>query len=288
MSTKKIRLDLISADPGQPRKLFDAGALQELADSIKANGLIQPITVRPHKKRFIVITGERRWRAHKLAGLRTIECHVRNGVAGAQLRLKQIAENMLRVDMEPMEEARVFAELRDVFGFDAARIAKDLGLAEFRVAWRLSLLNLSPPIAKMVEAGQIDKQLALEAARLTSHADQTRLIKMANRGDLVGWKAIRAAADTMLGDISAQTLFGEDAPSASADDIRTLSDMEAKIERLSRLVSAGWKEGGCIIAAKVSPDRAQKIAQKIDAIRSALSIMSRELYNVSAQARMIA
>ena len=81
--------------------------------------------------------------------------------------------------MEPDDEIKVVAaELRDEFNLDPAEIARRLGLAEFRVTWRLSLLNLSPPIARMVDRGQVAPQLALEAARLPSHRQQTQLVQL--------------------------------------------------------------------------------------------------------------
>lgn len=154
----KIPLAKIKPDPKQPRKLFDAGALAELAASIEANELIQPITVRPDKKRgeYVIVAGERRYRAHCLLRHRgvkrfaSIECNVRKITAGADVLVKQIVENIARADMTPLEEADAFQELRDTFGLDADEIAAKLGLAPFRVRWRLLLLNLSADIRKMV------------------------------------------------------------------------------------------------------------------------------------------
>jgi ParB/RepB/Spo0J family partition protein len=289
----KIPLDKIFPDASQPRKKFDETALEELAGSIEQNGLIQPITVRRAGRGYVVIAGERRWRAHRLlrgrglARFASIECHVRKGVAGADTRIKQIAENLNRENLEPMEEARAFASLVEEFGLTAAEIAAKLGLAPFRVEWRLSLLNLSPPIARMVETGQIDRQLALEAARLPHHADQTRLVQMVNRGDLVGWKAQRNAVDAILGNVSTLDLFGEEAPKPNAEDVATLTRMEDKIERVAAMVAQGWRAGECVVANKVDPDRSLLMADKISGIRSALAHMERELRNLGAQAKIV-
>ncbi len=293
--TTRIAISRISADPTQPRKKFAEDALEELAGSIEENGLIQPITVRAAgngKRGYIIIAGERRWRAHQLLAVKghtdfsTIECHIRKEAAGAGVLVKQIAENLNREDIEPMEEARAFARLRDEFGLDASQIAKKLGLAPFRVDWRLSLLNLSPPIARMVESGQIDRQLALESARLPTHRDQTRLVQMVNRGELVGWKTIRSAVDTMLDGSAAADLFGADAPKPDADDVRVVQSMERRVEQVANMVSHGWRAGECIVANKVDPDRAALIADKLQAIGGAIRIMERELRNVGAQAKI--
>jgi ParB family chromosome partitioning protein len=291
--TTRIAISRIAPDADQPRKKFAEDALEELALSIEESGLIQPITVRSAgrgKRGYIIIAGERRWRAHGILarrGLRafaSIECHVRKEATGAGVLIKQIAENMNREDIGPMEEARAFARLRDEFGLDPNQIAKKLGLAPFRVDWRLSLLNLSPPIARMVESGQINRQLAIETARLPTYRDQTRLVQMVNRGEIVGWKPIRSAVDTMLDGSAAADLFGEDAPKPNADDIRVVTSMERRIEAVANMVSHGWRAGQCVVACKVDPDRATHIADQINAITSALRIMERELRNTAAQA----
>jgi ParB family chromosome partitioning protein len=295
--TTRIALSRITADPNQPRKKFDETALNELAASIHQNGLIQSITVRPAgkgKRGFIIVAGERRWRSHKILvarGLKafaSIECHVqKKGAAAADTRVKQIAENLTRENLEPMEEARAFASLKEEFGFDDDQIAKRLGLAPFRVTWRLSLLNLSPPIAKMVESGQIDRQLALEAARLPDHRQQTQLVQMVNRGQVAGWGAIRNAVGTMLDGTTAEDLFGTDAPRASAADVATVESMEQRIERVAGVLARGWRDGECIIACKVSPDRATHLADRIAGMKSALAHMERELRNAAGQATIV-
>jgi ParB family chromosome partitioning protein len=290
MTARKIPLAKIDADPRQPRKQFDETALIELAESIKENGLIQSITVRPGKRgRFIVIAGERRFRAHKILaarGLRrfaSIEANVRQD-KGASLLVKQIVENLSRENLTPLEEARAFHELRETFGMDETAIATKLGLAPFRVRWRLQLLNLSPAIVKMAECGQIDRQQTLELARLDNPRDQTRVLQMINRGQVQGWKALRNAVDAVLGDSTAMDLFGEDAPKATAADVHVVTAMEQRIQDISRMVSGGWKDGACVIASKVNPDRANEMASRLAAIKTSISHMERELRNVAAQA----
>lgn len=293
--SQRIPLTKIAADRSQPRKKFDETALLELAGSIEQNGLIQPITVRPAttKGLFLVVAGERRWRAHKLLaarGLRafaSIDCNVQKAKSGVATRLRQIAENLNRADLEPMEEARAFLSLKEEFGLSDEDIAAKLGLAPFRVTWRLSLLNLSPPIARMAETGQIDRQLALEAARLPTHRQQTDLVQMVNRGQLAGWKPIRNAVDAMLGVTTREDLFGEAAPRPKAADVEVLRQMESRIERVAEMVGAGWHEGECVVANKVDPDRALRMAEKINAMGSALRIMERDLRNVAAQAKIM-
>lgn len=292
--TKRIPIGRIDPDPKQPRKKFGPAELESLADSIEANDLIQPISVRPGRKgHYIIVAGERRWRSHGILvarGLRRfafIACNVETKRAtAAGIRIKQIVENIAREDLEPLEEARAFAQLVEDFGMTPEEIAEKAGLAVFRVRWRLSLLNLAPPIARMVEAGHLDRQQALEVARLDDHADQTRLVQMINRHELVGWKAVRNAADAILNRITPTDLFGDAAPTVSASEIATLGGMEHKIGTVADMVAFGWRAGECIIANKVSPDRAGMMADKLAAIRTAISHMERELRNAGAQVKI--
>lgn len=292
MRARRIPVDKIDADPEQPRKLFDQAKLDELAASIKANGLIQAIIVRPGKRgRFIVIAGERRWRAHRLLVDRgdkrfaSIKCEVVQSANVVDRRIKQIVENIARADMSVFEEADAFAELNKVLSVED--IAERLGLVEFRVRWRLQLLNLAPEIRKMVEAEHLDRQQALEVARLPRHQDQRRMVQMINRNMLVGWKAVRNAVDAILDPAEASDLFGADAPAPSREDIATVSAMEKKVDSIVRMVAGGWKDGECVIAARVSPDRAGLMAEKLAVLRRHMTTMERELRNVSAQATIV-
>jgi ParB family chromosome partitioning protein len=294
MTTKKIALDKIAPDPGQPRKLFDTKALHELAASISENGLIQPITVRADRKagHYIIVAGERRWRAHCLLrdsgtkGFASIVCNVVKPGSKADTRIKQIVENVARADMTILEEADALSQLVTEFGLTEEEIAKRLGLAPFRVKWRLQLQNLTPEIRKMVEGDQLDRQQAMEVSRL-HHRDQARIVRMINRGDLVGWKAVRNAVDAILQGTTQADIFGAGAPKPSGKEIAELKAMEIKVARVAGMVASGWKDGQCVVAAKVSPDRAARIADQLAAIRSAIVIMERELRNVTAQAKIV-
>lgn len=295
MTTKTIPLDRIAPDPTQPRKLFEAKALAELAASIRTNGLIQPITVRPDPKKrghYIVVAGERRWRAHcllrdeKARGFTSIRCLVVKDRKAVDIKVKQIVENVARADMTILEEADALHELATVCGLSEDEIAKRLGLAPFRVRWRLQLKNLTPEIRKMVEGDQLDRQQAMEVSRL-DRRDQARIVRMINRGELVGWKAVRNAVDAILEGATQADIFGEAAARPSAKDVAELKAMEIKVARVANMVASGWKDGACIIASKVSPDRAARIADQLAAIRQATSIMERELRNTLAQAKIV-
>jgi ParB family chromosome partitioning protein len=292
MASKRIPVNLIDADPDQPRKKFDPVELEGLADSIENHGLIQPITVRSKKLRYLIIAGERRWRAHGVLikrGLKRFASIDANVVKMGSERQKQIAsilENVQRADMTPMEEASAFQLLVDT-GMTPKEIATELGLADFRVTWRLQLLQLDPELRKLFEADQLDRQQALELARLPRPADQRRILAMLNRGQLVGWKAIRTAVDAVLGVSEQADIFGPIAAKPLKADIATLTAMERKIEQVTVMIGEGWKNGECIVAVKIDRDRSTLMADRIVQIQKALRTMERELRNVSAQGQIM-
>jgi hypothetical protein len=109
---------------------------------------------------------------------------------------------------------------------------------------------------------------------------------MLNRGELGKWRSLPAAVDTILEGMTQSDMFGG-AKAATKDEVATVNAMEAKIDAAARMLSAGWKDGECIIAAKVSPDRAALMAQKLAAIRGAVRHMEQELQAVTAQARIV-
>ena len=288
----KIHLDKITGDPGQPRNEFDAAELETLANSIQANGLMQAITVRPAGKgNFWIVAGERRYRAHCLLrargakGFASIEAVIRKPPTVVDLRVRQIVENIARADLKPLEEARSYADLIAI-GLTAEEAATRLGVRLDRVASRLSLLNLTPDIQKLLEGDQIAKPQALELARLPNQADQTRLLQMLNRGELGKWKSLKAAVDAILEGKTQTDMFGT-APVASEEEIAAVTAMENKINRVANMVATGWRNGECIVATKVSPDRAALMADKLSAIRIAVRTMEQELRNITAQARIL-
>jgi ParB family chromosome partitioning protein len=293
----KIALSKIDPDPNQPRKLFKVDELESLAASILANGLLQPIIVRKGRGvRYIIIAGERRWRAHcllrdsgaKRLAIRfaSIECIVRKTGGAIDVKVKQIVENVARADMTILEEADAFGDLVKL-GMTEDEIAAKLGLAVFRVRWRLMLLNLAPTVRKMVAAEQLDKQQAMEVARLESHADQARIVRMINRNELSGWKAVRNAVDAIVNGATQADIFGEMAPLPKAQELAIVRSMEKKVEEIAKVVAMGWKDGECVVASKVAPDRAMVMAQKLAGIKAAIAHMERELRNMSGQAKIV-
>jgi ParB family chromosome partitioning protein len=154
---RTISVDLIAANPNQPRKHFDEQELRELADSIRTHGVLQPILVRPAKGqpgRYEIVAGERRWRAAQMAGVHAIPAVTREL---EELDVLEIAiiENVQRTDLNPIEEAQGFQSLIDRFGRTQQEIADAVGKSRPHIANMLRLLALPEEILDMVRDGRL-------------------------------------------------------------------------------------------------------------------------------------
>lgn len=150
-----IAIDLVQRNPQQPRKHFDEGDLEELANSIRTHGVLQPILVRPiHAGRFEIVAGERRWRAAQRAGLHTIPAVVRELNEVDVLEIA-IVENVQRTDLNPIEEAQGFQALIDRFGRTQEEVADAVGKSRPHIANMLRLLKLPDDLQEMVRDGRL-------------------------------------------------------------------------------------------------------------------------------------
>lgn len=151
-----LPVDLIQRGKYQPRRNFDQDKLQELADSIAAQGVIQPIVVRPvGDKRYEIIAGERRWRATQLAGLQDIPVVIREVDDQAAMAMALI-ENIQRDDLNPLEEAEALSRLLNEFSLTHQQIAQAVGKSRTAVTNYLRLLELVDEVKKMLQQGQLD------------------------------------------------------------------------------------------------------------------------------------
>lgn len=152
-----LPLDLIVASDEQPRKFFDEEALQELAESIKAKGLIQPILVRPAPGRdglYEIVAGERRWRASQRAKLHEVPVVIRELDDTEALEIALI-ENVQRSDLNPMEEAYGYRQLIEKYGYTQETLAKSLGKSRPHIANMMRLVNLPETIQDLVRTGKL-------------------------------------------------------------------------------------------------------------------------------------
>lgn len=174
----EVPLDKIVADPKQPRKIFTPAELQDLADSIRARGLLQPIRVRwdEEREKYVIVAGERRWRAAIMAGKSTLACVIVDvDMSEAEILHDQLVENCLRSDLEPIEQAEAFKVLMEAKGWKAARLAEELHIRDSTVFKALALLELPGEVQERVVSGAIKPATAYTISQLESPEDQVAL-----------------------------------------------------------------------------------------------------------------
>jgi ParB family chromosome partitioning protein len=183
----EIPVEKIDCDPDQPRDEFGEEALARLAESLKARGQLQPIRVRWDEGRgvYVILCGERRWRAARMAGLATLSCVVVEGpLSPSELLAIQLIENCLREDLRPIEQARAFQALMERNGWSARQVARELAIDHSGVARALALLTLPENVQGDVEAGRIAPRTAYELSKVEDPAEQAALAQEAAAGRL--------------------------------------------------------------------------------------------------------
>ncbi|WP_448586405.1 ParB/RepB/Spo0J family partition protein [Thermaurantiacus sp.] len=150
-----VPIDLIDRNPNQPRRHFDEAALEELAQSIRTQGILQPLLLRPRGEgRYEIVAGERRWRAAQRAGLAEVPAIVR-ALDDRQVFEAALIENVQRTDLNPIEEADAYGRLRDEFAHTQERIAEVTGKSRSHIGNYLRLLELPPAARAMVADGRL-------------------------------------------------------------------------------------------------------------------------------------
>ncbi len=173
----RLKIRDIEPNPEQPRKVFDKDKLQALADSISEHGLIQPVLVKKiDNGMHIIIAGERRWRAAKLAGLKEIPCIIGEYTDREVMELALI-ENLQREDLNPIEESEGYQRLMDTFNLTQDEVAKRVGKSRSAVANSLRLNNLSKEIKKMVSDGELSQGHARAILPIEKEADRMAMAK---------------------------------------------------------------------------------------------------------------
>jgi ParB family chromosome partitioning protein len=174
-------LDLIVPNPMQPRQALDAEALQELADSIREHGLIQPLIVTgiqdpASDAEYQIIVGERRWEAAKMAGLTKVPVIVKEATPQEMLELA-LVENIQRADLNPLEEAAAYRQLMDDFGLTQKQVSEKVGKSRVTVANSVRLLRLPNEIKQALAEGRISEGHARALLALNKQADQLKVLR---------------------------------------------------------------------------------------------------------------
>ena len=173
---EKIDINKVYPNPNQPRKTFDKESLNELAESIRIHGLIQPIIVNKMDDGYMVIAGERRYRACKICGLNQIDVIVKN-YTNKQISEISIIENLQREDLNPVEVAKGIKKLMDEYGLTQEKVAERLGKARSAIANSVRILTLYPEVLDLVEKGKVSFGHAKILVAVEDYATQLLLAK---------------------------------------------------------------------------------------------------------------
>ena len=226
-----IEVAKLHPDPDQPRKEFDPEALADLAASLKARGQLQPVRVRwdDAGSRWVIVAGERRYRAAMMAGLATLTCIEAKGTATADDLLEdQLVENCVREDLRPIEQARAFRALMDRRGYSGRQLAESLSISHMAVSRALALLDLSAEVQGHVERGALAPSVAYEVSKLADPDAQAEVAARVvseglNRSEVV--EAVRRATPSR-----AKGRGGKAGPRKTAATIRTPGGFKVTVE----------------------------------------------------------
>ena len=178
-----IDINDIRPNSAQPRSHFDEEKLVELSKSITANGVIQPLIVRESTNGYELVAGERRWRASRLAGLKTVPCIVRN-FDDRQNAIVAIIENMQREDLNPIEEAKGLKSMTEKYGFTQEQVSESLGRSRTYITNSIRLLKLPEEIQQYVSSGQMSAAHGRTIINIPDKARQKEIADKIIRNDL--------------------------------------------------------------------------------------------------------
>jgi ParB family chromosome partitioning protein len=188
----QVRVDEIEPNPQQPRSRFDEEGLEELSASIREVGVLQPVIVTSGEEGYVLIAGERRWRAAQRAGLETIPAVVRETAADDTL-VEALVENLQRQDLTPLEEAHAYRQLLENYGMTQDRVAERVGKSRPAISNTLRLLQLPGPVQTMVDSGSLT---AGHARALLGLEDKKYAIYLAEKAAAEGW-SVRQVEDAV-------------------------------------------------------------------------------------------
>lgn len=182
---KTLKITDVEPNRDQPRKIFNQESLEELADSIKTYGVIQPIVVTKKEGYYAIVAGERRWRAAKIAGLEEIPAIIRDDDEQTNKEIALI-ENIQREDLNPYEKALGIRQLMDKYGLTQEQVSKKIGKSRSSVSNTVRVLYLAPDVLELVKQGKLSEGHCKALAAITDQKRQYEMaIRMIERGESV-------------------------------------------------------------------------------------------------------
>ena len=235
----ELELDMIEPNRKQPRKYFDETALEELAASLKAYGMIQPIVVKKSGDYYEIIAGERRWRAAKIAGLTKVPVVIKKWEEGEAFEAA-LVENLQREDLNPMEEAESYQRLQEEFGMSQEKIAEKVGKSRSAITNSLRLLQLDPRVRNFVVENKLAGGHARTLLPVTDGDEQFELAEYVIEEGL-SVRAVEALVKAHLNKVEKpaekeEELSKDDAREYRAieDDLKSLFSTKVKLKPLGK------------------------------------------------------
>jgi ParB family chromosome partitioning protein len=252
----EIDIDRIKRGKYQPRQIFDQQSLQELADSIRSQGIIQPIVVRAEGDHFELVAGERRWRAAQIAGIQKIPAVIRE-LDGKSAAVISLIENIQREDLNPLEESQALLRLIDEFDLTHQQVADSIGRSRASVSNLLRLLDLADPVKDQVNRGLLNMGHARALLGLIRH-DQIEVARIVvNRGLSV--RETEALVKRVLkGDTGKKPAGKEVDP-----DIRRLENQISEKLGAAVKITSGKQGSGQLVVSFHSSDELEGILQHL-------------------------
>ncbi len=255
-----VSVDEISPNARQPRHSFNPDRLQELANSIAQDGLVQPVVVRRLAGGYELIAGERRWRAAKLAGLRQIPAIVRD-VDDQEALLLAIVENVVRADLNPVEVARGYASLVDELGLGASDVARRVGRSRAAVANTLRLLDLPDEVLESITRGDLTEGHGRAILQVAERGAQRGLAARAVRRGLT----VRQTEALARRGSSTERRNRHPVPTGAFLDERRLDDLaDALYAALEEAVTLRWTTTGLTVEFELkTADEAMNLLERL-------------------------
>jgi len=250
----ELDIDRIQRGKYQPRQNFDQQSLQELADSIRSQGIVQPIVVRPEGDHFELVAGERRWRAAQIAGLQKIPALIRNLDSKSAAAIALI-ENIQREDLNPLEESQALMRLIDEFDLTHQQVADSVGRSRASVSNLLRLLDLADPVKDQVNQGLLDMGHARALLALIRH-DQIDVANIVVNRGLSVRETEALVKRTLEGDTGRKSTVREIDP-----DIRRLETRVSEKLGAAVKIKSGKKGSGQLIVSFHNSDELDGILQ---------------------------
>ncbi|NLW01672.1 MAG: ParB/RepB/Spo0J family partition protein [Clostridiaceae bacterium] len=255
-SVFEVKINDVEPNTEQPRKVFDQEKLQALAESIKEHGVVQPVIVKQEGSRYVIVAGERRWRAAKLAGLKTIPVVVRD-LSSKQAMEIALIENLQREDLNPIEEAEAYRKLIDEYNMTQEEVSLLVGKSRAAIANSVRLLTLAKEIQDMLTDGRLTSG---HARTLVAIQDQKRQKELA---DLIARKGLSvreterlAAREGKKTSVKKPGLKQEDYETAHlVEDLRTIFGTKIDLQRR--------KDRGRIVIEYYSDDEFDRIIEML-------------------------